>query len=77
MKNAVMPLDMSLNNSLNSAFGKPMESILIRLDAMSTILSGILGLSAKQIVLDNGVLVGELAPEMEVALSNLARMQGR
>ncbi len=73
LRNAVTSADMRTGG----AFGHPFGEIIVRLDAVTTILSGILNLSDKQIVLNNGVLVGELAPEMETALGNLARMQGR
>ncbi len=62
-----------------------MSDVESKLDELHQTLAAFMEMSGKyfptfsdtQIVLDNGVLVGELAPSMDVALGNIARRKGR
>jgi hypothetical protein len=51
--------------------------IITRLDIMTEILSNILSTNSHEIYLDNGVLVGELTPQIDTSLGDLQVMKGR
>lgn len=62
-----------------------MSDVELKLDELHQTLTAFMEMAGKyfpsfsdaQIVLDNGVLVGELAPNMDIALGNIARRKGR
>jgi hypothetical protein len=73
--NATVPIDVKTNGIFGS-INNQMSAVLSRLDTVTKVLNGILAKNPN-IVLDSGVLVGEIAPQMNNELGNLAFMGAR
>lgn len=69
---AVLPLD-----TLWTKMGQMMESTSPDLSPLEQMVSVLVANSAKQIVMDNGALVGQLAPSMNRALGSQARVEAK
>ena len=79
-KEAIAPIDTLMGyvkDAVASETSGMNETLYLILDLLNSLLPQLINLSSKRIVLNNGVLVGELAPEIDVKLGNIYEGRGR